>query len=297
MIMPTKKYYKVADYVFALDFPREDDLMDKMLNLKPFVCEASDPIFTLSLCDGLRKDGAETIFRSDSDPQMAMLNLYSRDGRYLVEMAPLPSLPVVAWMEMAADFTEACIAWEPGVSESSKMFAMNNAMMLLFAFRTATLGGLEFHSSTVVKDGRGYMFLGPSGTGKSTHSSLWLKHIPEVELLNDDNPAVRVFPDGKAIVYGTPWSGKTPCYKNKSVPVGAIVRLRQAPENRIQKLGPVQAYATLMTSTSGFRPFKGIADGMHASLSALVAAVPCYELECLPDKDAAELSYNTIAKN
>ena len=96
---------------------------------------------------------------------------------------------------------------------------------------------------------KGYLFLGKSGTGKSTHSQLWLKHIPGTELLNDDNPAVRLIND-EVIVYGTPWSGKTPCYKNKQVPIGAFVKLEQYPENIIRREPPLKAFATLLTSTS-----------------------------------------------
>ena len=57
------------------------------------------------------------------------------------------------------------------------------------------------------------MLLGKSGTGKSTHSRLWLKYIPDTKLLNDDNPAVRIMDNNTIMIYGTPWSGKTPCYK------------------------------------------------------------------------------------
>ena len=63
-------------------------------------------------------------------------------------------------------------------------------------------------------------------------------------------------PDGTARVYGSPWSGKTPCYKNMEVPAGAVVRIRQAPYNKIERLSGIQAYASLMASASSFRPFK-----------------------------------------
>ena len=124
--------------------------------------------------------------------------------------------------------------------------------------------------------------LGKSGTGKSTHSSLWLKHIPGTELLNDDNPILRLMPDGTARVYGSPWSGKTPCYKNKDVPAGAVVRIRQAPFNKIERLSAIQSYASLMASASGFRPFKELADGWHRTLEGLVrpSSLLCVGLAC-----------------
>ena len=138
------------------------------------------------------------------------------------------------------------------------------------------------------------MFLGKSGTGKSTHSSLWLKYLEGSELLNDDNPILRVGEDGVARVYGSPWSGKTPCYKNDSVPVGAIVR--QYPENRIARNSIVEAYAAVYPSCSGFRAVKEMADGMHSTIEKVVLSVPCYTLDCLPDEAAARLSCETISR-
>jgi hypothetical protein len=166
--------------------------------------------------------------------------------------------------------------------------------MLMFAFSTACRGALEMHSSVVVNDGKGYLFLGRSGTGKSTHSRLWIENIPGTVLLNDDNPILRLMPDGTARVFGSPWSGKTPCYKAEDAPAGAVVQLKQAPHNRIVRLQTLQAYATLMSSASSFRPFKGLADGWHRTLEGLVSVLPCYQLECLPDAAAAELCHSTI---
>ena len=149
------------------------------------------------------------------------------------------------------------------------------------------------HASVVMRGGRGFLFLGRSGTGKSTHSGLLLKYIDGTELLNDDNPVLRIV-DGCARVYGSPWSGKTPCYKAQDVPVGAIVRLSQAKENRITRLGTVGAYAYVMSSCSGFRPFREITDAQHETLSAVALGVPCYQLDCLPDEAAARLCQSTV---
>ncbi len=83
------------------------------------------------------------------------------------------------------------------------------------------------------------MFLGPSGTGKSTHASLWLENVEGTELVNDDNPVVRILDDGSIKVYGSPWSGKTPCYLNVNYPLGGIVNLIQASHNKISRLGGI----------------------------------------------------------
>ena len=173
--------------------------------------------------------------------------------------------------------------------------ALDNSLMILFTMASACLGTVLFHAAAVRLDGRGYMFLGKSGTGKSTHARLWLENIPGAELMNDDNPAVRVNPDGTAMVYGTPWSGKTPCYRNIRAPLGGIVLLSQAPYNKIVPLKGIGAYAAVVPSVSGKRWDSHIADGLHETENALASNIPVWHLDCLPDADAAHLCKDTIA--
>jgi len=168
--------------------------------------------------------------------------------------------------------------------------------MIIFALSTAMKSTLLFHSSVIIYQGKGYMFLGKSGTGKSTHSRLWLQNILGSRLLNDDNPVVRIFPEGIK-VFGSPWSGKTECYKNEEVPLGAIVLLSQAKYNKISELKGVMAYVALVPSVSGKRWDKVLADNLHASETALIEKTKIWHLECLPDKDAAIICKNTISCN
>ena len=174
------------------------------------------------------------------------------------------------------------------------LYALNNAAMLMYAMATSRKKTALFHSSVVEHLGRAYMFLGKSGTGKSTHSQLWIKYIPETQLVNDDNPVVRVNDDGTATVYGSPWSGKTPCYRNVSYPIGGIVKLEQAPKNHIRRLKGIEAYAELVPSISGKRWDKALADGLHETENALIMNVPMWHLDCLPDEEAARLCFGNI---
>ena len=174
-------------------------------------------------------------------------------------------------------------------AENSNLFGVNNALMVMYALATANKQTALFHSSVVSFQDKAYMFLGKSGTGKSTHSRLWLKYIEGTELINDDNPVVRIHDDGSILVYGSPWSGKTPCYRNVSYPLGAIVLLEQAPQNVIRRLKPLEAYAALMTSISGKRWDSRLAEGLHETENLLVTHASIWHLDCLPDEDAARV--------
>ncbi|MBR3562642.1 MAG: hypothetical protein IKN93_02325 [Bacteroidales bacterium] len=285
------KYFKVAGFVFGISVPEED--LTGMTNLKPFECRGGEDglIFHLGVDKGLEGFPAKLIYRTDDGPGFPEIALFESEGGWIVRVKPLPNLPEASVMWMKQDFSEVRLQF---LDEREKSFALNNALMLIFAFSTARRGALEMHSSVVMNAGKGYMFLGKSGTGKSTHSRLWMKHIPGTELLNDDNPILRLMPDGTVRVFGSPWSGKTPCYKAKDVPAGAVVSLKQAPFNRIERLSLIQAYATLMSSSSAFRPFKDLADGWHGTIEGIVEKIPCYQLECLPDREAAELCHSTV---
>ena len=167
---------------------------------------------------------------------------------------------------------------------------------LWFVFNIATVQHLAaaVHSSVIVKDGRAVMFLGESGTGKSTHTRLWRESVEGATLLNDDSPFVGV-EDGRTVVYGSPWSGKTPCYKAERYPLLAVVRLSQAPHNRIRPLRGVQAIGALLPSLPPAFAFdRELEEHTLATLSAVLRSVKAYQLECLPNGEAARLSCETV---
>lgn len=150
------------------------------------------------------------------------------------------------------------------------------------------------HSSVIVCHNEAVMFLGESGTGKSTHTRLWRENIEGATLLNDDSPFVGV-QNGQVVAFGSPWSGKTPCYKNESYPIRAIVRLSQAPHNSMRRLRSLFAVGALLPSLPPAFAFdEELEDAVMNVLSAVIGAVPVYHLECLPNAAAAQLSHDTI---
>ena len=144
-----------------------------------------------------------------------------------------------------------------------------------------------------MKNGKAYCFLGKSGTGKSTHSGLWLEHIADTDLLNDDNPAIRVM-EGVVYVYGTPWSGKTPCYRNLRMLAGGFLRLEQAPENSIRCESKLQGFASIISSCSSMIWDKPSYHAICDTVSMVAERVPVFYLRNLPNRDAALLSHATM---
>ena len=174
-------------------------------------------------------------------------------------------------------------------------FGLNNALMLIFAFAGSFKQTLLIHASLVRHKGYGYAFIAKSGTGKSTHVSLWLKHIPECDLMNDDNPIVRIL-DGKAYIYGSPWSGKTPCYRNIKAPLGAITRIDRADINSVEKLNPIESFASLLPSCSSMKWDKEIFNNVCNTITKVIETTAIYVVHCLPNREAAIICHDSIVK-
>ena len=288
------RYYKVAQHTFVVAMPDGEQGIT-LPSYEPFAVEADgvkDLLFSLTIDDAFYPSEKGELI-GDFECGAADFGVYRlADGSYQMLISP-PYGDYCGLLQTAPDFRVATIATRG--EDTLRTFAVNNALMLMYAFAAADKGTLLVHSSVIKNSGKGYLFLGKSGTGKSTHSSLWLKHIEGSELLNDDNPVIRIYPD-EIVVFGSPWSGKTPCYKNDSAPIGAFVQIKQEPENRIQRNHPLQAFAVLLPSMSAMKWDKHIYNSICDSVGRLIERTPLYTLGCRPDQEAAEVCHAEVTK-
>ena len=226
----------------------------------------------------------QVYYRSEIDGIVSCFGRYT-DG-YVFDMTFPGAEPLSMWMTQ-----DARIAYFTG---NFAPILLRFACWIAYGVVTAPLGTVAIHTSTICYQGKAVFFLGESGTGKSTHTRLWREIIEGAVLLNDDSPILRII-DGKPWVYGSPWSGKTPCYKNESYPLAACVRLSQAPFNKIERLNIAQGYGALHPSCPPcFAYDDALYDFISGALSNLLSVVPVYHLSCLPDAAAARLSCETI---
>lgn len=154
--------------------------------------------------------------------------------------------------------------------------------------------GMLLHASAVVKDGFAFLFSANSGTGKSTHTTLWRKvyGYDRVRMLNDDKPALRR-ENGRWYAYGTPWSGKTNQNLNLKVPLGGICILERGEKNEIAPLDGAKAAFELLQQTA--RPPMPEARGkLLEYLNYLLESVPVWKLRCNMDDEAAKVSHNAM---
>ena len=292
------RYYMIAQHRLSVRFADGLDADALIPSFSPFVCEAGGSVLLeMDVCEGTAPDFSQMDEIGQFDCGGANHGVYQgEDGGYAFEIS-LPSCDggaLSCCLTTNAGFSS-CRAVLMSAAPRQQQFGLNNALMMAFAFAAAEQDTLLVHASVIRNDGYGYLFTAPSGTGKSTHTHLWYKYIPGSDLMNDDNPVVRIV-DGETIIFGSPWSGKTPCYRNKSYQLGGVVMLSQAPYNKIRRLSGIYAYVALVPSISGKRWDQRIADGLHDTENALAMNIPIWHLECLPDEAAAQLCHQTIVR-
>lgn len=151
---------------------------------------------------------------------------------------------------------------------------------------------LIIHASFIRWNGRGILFTGPSGMGKSTQAGLWERYF-DAKVLNGDKTVLHICPD-QVTAWGSPYAGTSGIYRNESAPAAAIVSLRQGKENTIRRLRGREALMELMPRMAT-APWAGPwhMNAMDLAIQ-LVQTIPVYQLTCRPDRDAAELTKQTI---
>ena len=147
------------------------------------------------------------------------------------------------------------------------------------------------HCAAISVDNEAYLFTAVSGTGKTTHISLWKKKFKEkCIVVNGDKPILRLI-DGKFYACGTPWRGKENYGENIMVPIKAICILERGEENSIKKIAPYDAISTIITQTLRTNDMDEM-DKMLSLTDKLLEKVPFYRLKCNMNDDAADVSYN-----
>lgn len=294
-----EQHYRVAGHTFSLRMAENEILWQSLKNayvsfLLPTLI--SKPLFTLTIQD--LSFGIEVI--STEKPHLEQIGVDGNLFRYyqfadhyrFEDFSPAGELNGVLCVDIGLHTALLYVCSHP----LRRKLMADYGIMLMYILNTVCLDTFVMHASVVLSEGYGYLLMGRSGTGKSTHSSLWMKYIPGSKRLNDDHPVVRLI-DNMPIVYGSPWSGKTPCYCNLSAPIGGFVRLSQSCRNSIRCLSPVEAYASLSASCAAMTWRAEHAEAKHFMIQHLIGRVPCWQLECLPDAAAVRLCAKTVRKD
>ena len=285
------KIFKVAEHLFRINLT-EGEIFSLLPSLEPFHTEESgEPLFTITVDNSINPSWRGKRIGYFPCPSASFEVYRQDDGAYRILVLADEKIPC-AFIKSDSEYKNFAVATRG--SETDMMFGLNNSLMVIYTLCTASRNTLLMHSSVVENNGKAYMFLGVSGQGKSTHSDLWVKHIPGSTLINDDNPVVRIAADGTPTVYGSPWSGKRPIYKNVHYPIGGFAAIEQEKENKIRKENIPNAFGILLSSCSTMKFDKEIHLMICGTVTKVLERVPVHTLFCRPDAEAAEVSSNAF---
>jgi len=228
------------------------------------ICKIADLIAEIPTADGLAVRCKDYLWEETAQPDIVV-----REALYRKELfAPGIPMKSVAYVEAAFQFYRQLLKYD----------------------------GFYLHSSAVVYEGKAYLFSGRSGEGKSTHTRLWQDTFGgDTRVINDDKPALRYI-DGVWYAYGTPWCGKDGININEKAPLAGICFLKQAPHNRIRQLTPAEAMQKILGQTIHRLDDVQNLDALLGHLERLLAQIPVFELENLPEPAAALLSRETMSR-
>lgn len=288
-------YFRIADHHVCIRF--QDTTVNSMSLLPSFGAFRTSEVpqqlfFTLTVDDTIRPAKDKTLVRKFDTGNGDTVVYQLPDGGYQYIIRDIHDRDCCLLITNK-QFTECQCALNGDWTMRS--FGLNDALMLIFAFAGSFHQTMLIHASCTMLGEWAFPFTAQSGTGKSTHTSLWMKYIEGTELLNDDNPIIRILDDGKAYIYGSPWSGKTPCYRNRRARLGAVTRIERAPQNSIERLKPVQAFASLLPACSSMKWDSVIYRNLCDAVTRVIETTPVYTLHCLPDEEAARLCHATLS--
>ena len=281
-----KYLFNVAGHAFSIK--AEADIPETLTNLKPFITVGEeDTLFDIIIDNSIVPTWEGNKVGTFPCPSATFEVYKLNDGAYRILVSNENDIPC-AFIQSDAEYRNFNIATR-GNSQDIE-FGLNNSIMVIYTICTAPHKTLLVHSSVVENNGRAYMFLGASGRGKSTHSDLWTKHVTGSTLINDDNPVIRIAPDGTPTVYGSPWSGKRPIYKNVHYPIGGFAAIEQAKDNSIRRESIPSAFGIMLSSCSTLKFDKKIHLYVCGTITNILERIPIHTLFCRPDKEATEVS-------
>ncbi len=286
-------FYKIADITLAVRTTNQY-VIDR---LSPFLINAidrADMYVEMQAWQDISLPEGEMV---SDEGMMKWIRKSSPDTGYFAFLTNPVNRPIAA-VDADIYWTSCKVYYQGDIVSSDPDTNPPDILALQFlgiAFRNHIIykNSIVLHASCIEYKGKGLAFTAPSGTGKSTHVSLWEQYKEGTNVINDDAPVIRLT-DGRPVLYGTPWSGSSDKFLNMSVPLTAIVLLEQDGENSIRQVNTIEAVTGVMPRL--LLPYHDSAM-MELSLSLfekIVSSVPVYKLKCRPDAEAVELVYKCI---
>lgn len=276
-----------------IDVAVDSTVLEALPNLRPFVVSGSeDDSCICNILTGQQVTSEETPSTLSSQSDGKVIQVWLKSDVCKLSLYNAWSGQTY-WLQTDRQWQKVLTDWTPSDAES--FASLNDLIMIAFVYRSAFYQAVTIHASAIAVKNEGCAFVGPSGIGKSTHSRLWLQHVPDSRLLNDDQPVLRQLSDGTVRLYGSPWSGKTSCYCNEGVALKALFFMEQALENQLTRLTGIETFQQLMKFTSLMGRDTVTFQAISRTQACICGAIPAYSFRNFPAKEAVMLSHKAFA--
>jgi hypothetical protein len=207
------------------------------------------------------------------------------EGQFLFRGRATPPAALVAVVDRALRSGTVYVS-AARAAERVPFYPLDTIDLLLTIHYLAQAGGLIVHAAGVAEGGRGYLFAGPSGVGKSTMASLW-SWQPGCVVLGEDT-AIVTMKDGRPWLYGTPWHQDPGRCAPLGVPLAGMFLLSHGGENRVMTNGQAEGAARLLGNCLLPLYQRGAMQAILEGIDKVSGCVPIYELAFRPDGDAVD---------
>ena len=181
------------------------------------------------------------------------------------------------------------------IREVDKKFIEMQSLLSLAAHDFVGRGILLVHGSAVTVDGKAYLFIAPSETGKSTHTRLWLELLGErAAIINDDKQLVRLTGD-VPLVYPTPWGMTKKPPECESAQLAAIISLERGDKNVINRISKAHMFIPLFKASLQGKTSEEATRIVNLQ-TKLLNSVRLYSMKCTPDVEAARIAAKALIK-
>lgn len=196
-------------------------------NFDLFLCsddKEADQTVMLHPCSPFRRPNGKLLLRNDE------LTIIDAGNQYVLLF---PNKTYIEEMHLSKDATLADIYYHPPYTDTFRE-ELFHTIRFPFLYLAQKHHMAALHSASLLYQGKAWLFSGSSGAGKSTHTNLW-HDLFQVPLLNGDLN-VLALEDGQPMIHGLPWCGTSEICDTASYPLGGIILLRKAKEDRIEEL-------------------------------------------------------------
>lgn len=160
------------------------------------------------------------------------------------------------------------------------------------ASKIVNYDALLIHGACISYKDNGYLFIAPSGIGKTTHIRLWMKHLNDLKVINGDKPIIRI-KDNKVYAYGNPWMGKEGYGCNDSVRLKAIIMLNRGLEDNIYKVDKKEYINTIFNQIYMPEDKLDLLKTMDI-INGVFNKIDIYKMECTMNDSAFIKAYETL---